>query len=153
VRQDLLADFELLIDDRRDALGLAASMTERILVPKTPFETARSSSASRSGIGFISLTPFSGSARPLSTFRNGTTPRFSHRYRAVGTPSISRSMVCSNRIAPITLSPVKAGDLMIRLRIDERDRTSRHHSTRRFPGRRRVSAPSASNRPTGRAPR
>ena len=32
-------------------------MTERILVPKTPSLTARASSASSPGIGFIRLTP------------------------------------------------------------------------------------------------
>ena len=33
--------------------GLAASMTERILVPKMPLSTARASRSSRSGMGFI----------------------------------------------------------------------------------------------------
>ena len=60
-------------------VALAASMTERILVPNMPAATPRSSSASRSGIGFIRRVPFSGSARPLSTLRKGTTPRSSQR--------------------------------------------------------------------------
>jgi hypothetical protein len=53
----------------------------------------------------------------LSIFRNGTTPRSSHRYFAEGLPPISRSMVFSNRIAPITFSPVKAGAMAIRVRM------------------------------------
>jgi hypothetical protein len=32
-------------------------------------------------------------------------------------PPISRSIVCSNRIAPITRSPVKAGDITMRDRM------------------------------------
>ncbi len=49
--------------------------------------------------------------------RKGTTLRFVQRYSAVGIPSIAPSMVRSNRIAPITFSPLKAGDLMIRARM------------------------------------
>ena len=51
----------------------ACLMNERILVPKMRFALALSSSAARSGIGFISWTPLFSAARPLSTFRNGTT--------------------------------------------------------------------------------
>ncbi len=54
-------------------------MTERILVPNTPLATARASRASRSGIGFITCAPSASSARPLSTFKNGTTPLTDHR--------------------------------------------------------------------------
>ena len=61
-------------------------MTERILVPKTPSFTARASSASSSGIGFIRLTPSFSASRPLSTFRKGTTPRSSHRKVGTGLP-------------------------------------------------------------------
>ena len=63
-------------------------------------------------IGFISCTPSCSSASPLSTFRNGTTFFSSHRYWAVGTPSMSRSMVCSNRIAARTREPSNAGLVM-----------------------------------------
>ena len=48
-------------------------MTERILVPKMRFALALLSSAASCGIGFIKRTPFFSSARPLSTFRKGTT--------------------------------------------------------------------------------
>ncbi len=51
----------------------ASLMTDRIFVPKTPLAAARARSSSRPGIGFITWTPFASSARPLSTFRNGTT--------------------------------------------------------------------------------
>ena len=54
-------------------------MTERIFVPNTFLALARFNSASRSGIGFMSCTPSFSSARPLSTFRNGTTPLASQR--------------------------------------------------------------------------
>ncbi len=53
--------------------GLACLITERILVPKMPLAFARASSLSRSGIGFMSCTPFASASRPLSTFRIGTT--------------------------------------------------------------------------------
>ncbi len=92
-------------------------MTERILVPNTPLATARASSSSRSGIGFMTWAPSTSSARPLSTLRNGTTPLADHRYSAEPLPSISRSIVPSNRIAPRTRSPLKLGLVMIRLRI------------------------------------
>ena len=61
-------------------LASASLTTERIFVPNTPLATARSRSASRPGIGFISWTPSASSSRPLSTLRNGTTPFTSHRY-------------------------------------------------------------------------
>ena len=78
--EDLAADLELLVDDRVDAgLGRHSLMTERILVPNMPFSTPAASSASRSGIGFISWAPSASSARPLSTLRNGTTPLTSQR--------------------------------------------------------------------------
>ena len=57
----------------------ASLMTERIFVPKIPLATARSQSASRSGIAFITCAPSTSSARPLSTLRNGTTPLTDHR--------------------------------------------------------------------------
>ena len=59
--------------------GFASLTTERIFVPKTPFSFARASSASSSGMGFITWAPFSSGASPLSTFRNGTTFFSSHR--------------------------------------------------------------------------
>ena len=65
----------------------------------------------------MSCTPFSSSASPLSTLRNGTTFFFSHRYWALGMPSISRSMVFSNRMAPMIRSPLKLGLVTIRVRI------------------------------------
>ncbi len=61
-------------------------MTERILVPKTPSFTARASSASSAGIGFIRLTPSFSASSPLSTFRKGMTPRSSHRKAGTGFP-------------------------------------------------------------------
>ena len=90
--------------------------TERSLVPNTPSPFARSSSASRPGIGFISWTPSASVSSPLSILRNGTTP-LSASAVGTGLPPASPSIVRSNRIAPITLSPVKAGEVMIRTRI------------------------------------
>ena len=58
---------------------LACLTNERILVPKTRFALALSSSAARSGIGFINWTPRLSPARPLSTFKNGTTRFTFHR--------------------------------------------------------------------------
>src|SRR6185437_12209822 len=82
-----------------------------------PSLTARSSRVSRPDIGFIRETPsFSGSS-PLSTLRNGTTPRSCHRKAGTGLPLTSPSMVRSNRMAAITLAPVKDGDVMMRTRI------------------------------------
>ena len=92
-------------------------MTERILVPKIPFATARFNSASSSGIGFITCTPSLSSASPLSTFKNGTTRFFVQRNSALPSPSMSRSMVPSKRIAPSTRSPVNALLLIMRVRI------------------------------------
>ena len=65
----------------------------------------------------MSWVPSTSSARPLSTFRKGTTCLTLHRYSAVPLPSISRSMVISNRIAPSTRSPLNAELVMMRLRI------------------------------------
>ena len=60
--------------------ALSACLTnERILVPKIRLALALSSSAASSGIGFISWTPWLSAARPLSTFRNGTTRLVFHR--------------------------------------------------------------------------
>ena len=53
--------------------SLASLITERILVPKIACRFARSSRSSRVVMGFISCTPSCSAARPLSTFRNGTT--------------------------------------------------------------------------------
>src|SRR5439155_1004062 len=58
---------------------LACLMNERILVPKMRFALALSSSPASSGIGFISWTPDFSAARPLSTFKNGTTRFTFHR--------------------------------------------------------------------------
>ena len=96
--------------------GLAALITERSLVPKTPSPLARSSSASSPGIGFIIWTPSFSSSSPLSILRNGTIPR-SISACAVGLLSTSPSMVRSNRIAPMTLPLAKLGEVMIRTRI------------------------------------
>ena len=92
-------------------------MTERILVPKMPSFTARASSASRPGIGFIRLTPSASASSPLSTFRKGITPRSSHKNVGTGFPSACPSIVASNRMAAMTLAPVNAGAVMIRTRI------------------------------------
>jgi hypothetical protein len=97
--------------------GFACLMTDRILVPNTFLALARFSSAARSGIGFMSCTPSFSSAKPLSTFKNGTTPLTSQRYVGVGLPSMSRSMVFSNRIAPIKRLPENAGLVMRRVRM------------------------------------
>ena len=56
---------------------LIHAMRARII--QSPAFTARASSASSPGIGFISWTPSASASNPLSIFRNGTTPRFSHR--------------------------------------------------------------------------
>ena len=92
-------------------------MTERIFVPKTPFSRALERSASSSGIGFITCAPFSSSASPLSTLTTGTMFLEFHRYSADPTPSMSRSIVPSNRIAASTRSPLNAEFLMMRVRI------------------------------------
>ena len=65
----------------------------------------------------MTWTPSASAARPLSTFRNGTTLFTSHRYGADSRPSILRSMVSSNRMAPRMRSPSKLGLGMIRLRM------------------------------------
>merc|ERR1719353_426486 len=65
----------------------------------------------------MSVTPLSISTIPLSIFRKGTILFFSHRYFAVPMPLTSRSMVCSNRIAPRMRSPVYLELVMIRVRI------------------------------------
>ena len=70
---DLPGYFELLAHDALMPAGLACLMTERILVPKMRFVFALSSSAARSGIGFINWTPSFSAVSPLSTFKNGTT--------------------------------------------------------------------------------
>ena len=68
-------------------------------------------------MGFMTWAPSTSSASPLSTLRKGTTCLRVHRYSAVPTPSIWRSIVISNRIAPRMRSPVKAGLVMMRERI------------------------------------
>ena len=73
--------------------------------------------ASRSGIGFMTWAPSASSARPLSTFRKGTTFFSCHRYSAAPMPMIWRSIVISNRIEPRIRSPVNTGLVMIRVRI------------------------------------
>src|SRR5918994_221836 len=95
----------------------ACAITERIFVPNTPAATARSSNSSSPEMGFMTCVPFDSSASPLSTLRKGTTPFCFQRYSADPSPSISRSIVFSNRIAPSTRSPLKLGLLMIRVRI------------------------------------
>ena len=59
--------------------ALACLITERIFVPKIRFALALSSSAASSGMGFINWTPSFSAAKPLSTFRNGTTFFTFHR--------------------------------------------------------------------------
>ena len=68
-------------------------------------------------MGFMSCTLSCSGASPLSTFRNGTTFFSSHRYRAVGTPLTSRSMVCSNKIAARLREPSNAGLVSTRVRM------------------------------------
>ena len=68
-------------------------------------------------MGFMSCASSCSAASPLLTFRTGTTFFSSHRYRAVGTPLTSRSMVCSNRIAARMRDPSKAGLVSTRVRI------------------------------------
>ena len=97
--------------------SLASLMTERIFVPNSPLSVARVRSASRSGIGFMSWTPSTSPARPLSTFKNGTTRFTVQRYSAESRPSIWRSIVFSKRMAPRMRSPLKLGLVMIRERI------------------------------------
>jgi len=92
-------------------------ITERILVPTTPSFAARASKASRSGIGFIRLTPPFSTSSPLSTFRKGTTPRSSHKKAGTGFPCACPSIVASNRMAATILPPLKAGAVMMRTRI------------------------------------
>ena len=68
-------------------------------------------------MGFITWTPSCSPARPLSTFKKGTTRLTFHRYDTESRPSIWRSIVSSNKIAPMMRSPSKLGLWMIRLRI------------------------------------
>jgi hypothetical protein len=67
-------------------------------------------------LGFISCTPAASSSSPLSTLRNGTTPR-SARRAGTGLPPLAPSIVFSNRIAPMTLPLPKQGLSMMRWRI------------------------------------
>ena len=97
--------------------GLPCLITERILVPKMPLALARGSNVPSAGIGFISCTPFASASRPWSTFKIGTICLTSHRYCAVGRPRMSRSIVSSNRMAARIRSPLKAGLVMMRVRI------------------------------------
>src|SRR5215472_16200524 len=98
--------------------SLSASLiTDRIFVPKIWCRFARSSSSPSVSIGFISRTPFCSAASPLSTLRNGTICFSTHRYRAAGTPRMSRSMVCSNKIVATMREPSNAGSVITRVRI------------------------------------
>merc|ERR1712153_289862 len=66
----------------------------------------------------MSWTPSTSSIRPLSHFTNGTTFLFSHSHFGADTPSNSRSMVISKRIAPSTpASPLNDPDCTMRERI------------------------------------
>ena len=95
----------------------ARLIIERILVPKMPCASARSSNASRPGLGFINCTPPASSARPLSTFKIGMMRLSSHKYLALGLPPMTPSMVCSNKIAARIESPVNASLVMMRARM------------------------------------
>jgi hypothetical protein len=75
------------------------------------------SKSSSPAIGFISVTPSASFSMPWSTLSIGTTPRSSHRYDGTGLPPAWPSIVRSNRIAAMILSPVNAGALMMRTRI------------------------------------
>ena len=68
-------------------------------------------------MAFMSCTPSCSAASPWSTLRNGTTFLVSQRYRAVGTPSMVRSMVCSNKIAARIRVPSNAGLVSTRVRM------------------------------------
>src|SRR4051812_8070940 len=94
----------------------ACLTTERILVPNTCRRTARSSRSSIFVNVFMTWTQSASGASPSSTFTKGTMFLRSQRYCAAFTPSTSRSMVCSKRIAASTRSPSKAGLAMMRLR-------------------------------------
>ena len=107
--QDLPADLELLVDDGLDARRVGQLDDRAHLGAEHALGHAAASSSSSSGIGFMTCAPSTSSARPLSTFRNGTTCLRCQRYSPVSMPSIWRSMVISKRIAPRTRSPVKLG--------------------------------------------
>ena len=97
--------------------SLFSKTTERSFVPNTPLALARASSSFRPGIGFIICTPLALASRPLSIFRKGTTFFSSHRYWAASLPWNLPSSVTSNRMAPSTRSPLKAGLETMRSRI------------------------------------
>ena len=97
--------------------SLASLITDRIFVPKIPCLFALASWSSRVVIGFMSWTSSCSAASPRSTLRNGTTFLVSHRYWAVGTPSIVRSMVCRNRIAARIRVPSNSALVMTRVRM------------------------------------
>ena len=59
---------------------------------------------------FHELTPSFSASSPLSTLRKGTTPAILPQEGRNRLSFASPSIVRSNRIAPMTLSPVKAGD-------------------------------------------
>jgi len=86
-------------------------------VPKMPFAMALSKNASSPGLSFIICTPSFSSARPLSLFKNGTTFFCSHKYFAKGIPWTSRSMVASNKMAPMTRPPWYCGVVTYRVRM------------------------------------
>ena len=64
--------------------------------------------------GFIAALDQSGGSTPKALSLYGVE---TGAYSALPIPSITRSMVISKRITPITRSAVKEGDLMIRVRI------------------------------------
>ena len=66
----LISIIDGYFDRRKEVLGLHAW---KYLLPKMPLDFAFASNPSRSGIGFMTWTPLASSAKPLSTFKNGTT--------------------------------------------------------------------------------
>ena len=92
--------------------ALARLITDLILVPKTPCLLAAAIRADNSGIGFINCTSLLSAAKPLSIFKKGTIFLLFHKNSALPMPSIWRSIVISNKMAPTIRSPVKTLDLI-----------------------------------------
>ena len=109
--------FELLADDVLDAGRIGLLDDRAHLGSENAFRLALSSSAARPGMGFINCTPSFSAARPLSTFRKGTTAL--HVPQKVGgglSLDVPVHRVLEQDRAE-NRSPVKQGLVMIRVRI------------------------------------
>ena len=131
--EDLVADLELLVDDRLDAVGIRRLDDRAHLRAEDAVASSRARAGVEVGHRLHDLRrrsarrrgpcPPSGRERPASP-PTGTA--------AVPLPPISRSMVFSNRIAPRMRSPPKLGLVMMRVRISwTTGRTSPRRSSTR----------------------